>query len=108
MSVRHVLALLVVALVVGTLILGACAQGSPTPAASSPTQQPAGPTAAADSAELLLQQRCVDCHSLDRITSASKTAAEWERAVQRMMAKGARLSAAESAALVEYLAANYK
>jgi len=107
MSVRRVLALLFVALVLATLSLGACAQGSPTPAASGPTP-PAGPTAAVASPELLLQQRCVDCHSLDRITSASKTAAEWERSVQRMMAKGARLSAGESAALVEYLAANYK
>ena len=40
--------------------------------------------------------------------SAHKTKAEWERSVQRMVNKGAQLSDAEFAALVEYLAANYQ
>jgi hypothetical protein len=45
---------------------------------------------------------------LDRVTSASKTQAEWEKTVQRMVAKGVDLTDAEFAVLVEYLAATYK
>jgi membrane protein involved in colicin uptake len=56
----------------------------------------------------LMQQRCSVCHSLDRVTSAHKTAAEWTTTVQRMVSHGAQLNAQEQQTLIDYLAANYK
>lgn len=55
----------------------------------------------------LLEGRCVDCHGLDRTTSASKTEAEWRETVGRMVSKGAQLSSAEVDTLVAYLAEMY-
>ena len=48
------------------------------------------------------------CHSLNRVTSAHHTAAEWKSTVDRMINNGAQLSSAEEMILVNYLAQNYK
>lgn len=55
-----------------------------------------------------MERRCSGCHGLDRIVSARKTEAEWQRTVERMRGKGAHLSEEESAALVRYLGETYK
>lgn len=85
---------------------------SPTETSVSPTQTsppvlspPPAPTA--DGA-ILLRERCATCHALDRVESARKTAEEWERTVVRMIGRGARLTEAERAVLVEYLATHYR
>lgn len=81
------------------LIVLACSpQGNEGVATPGPTLPP----------ETLLESRCAGCHGLDRVRSAHKTPAEWEQAVRRMRAKGARLSDEEAALLVSYLAATYK
>jgi cytochrome c5 len=84
----------------------ACAGGGepaePTPAetlAPSPAPSVSGPE--------LLQDRCTQCHSLDRVTAASKTQAEWEATVARMRDKGAELTDEEAQILTEYLAETY-
>jgi hypothetical protein len=56
----------------------------------------------------LMQDRCSVCHSLDRVTSAHKTTAEWTTTVERMVSHGAQLSSQEQQTLIDYLAANYK
>ena len=73
------------------------------------TAAPAGTAApsAVDGASLL-QERCTACHSLARVQSAQKSEADWRASVERMVAKGAQLSAAEQETLVKYLAATYK
>jgi cytochrome c5 len=57
--------------------------------------------------ETLLQERCTECHGLERTTSAQKTRAEWDSTVTRMVNKGAELSDEEQAVLVDYLAETY-
>ncbi len=83
-------------------ILAACGGRTETP---SPTA--AVSSAVADGATLL-QERCTVCHTLERVESAHKTAEEWERTVARMIGRGAKLTEAERAVLVEYLAAKYR
>lgn len=58
-------------------------------------------------AQALLQERCTQCHGLDRVTSQSKTAAEWQQTVDSMVARGAQLNAEETEVLVAYLAEAY-
>jgi hypothetical protein len=58
--------------------------------------------------QTLMQERCSVCHSTGRITSAHKTADQWQSTVERMIGHGAQLNATEEQTLVDYLAANYK
>lgn len=58
--------------------------------------------------QTLMQERCSVCHSLSRVTSVHKTAAEWTISVNRMVNRGAQLDAQEQQTLIAYLAANYK
>jgi cytochrome c5 len=55
----------------------------------------------------LLESRCSVCHSADKPKQAKKTADQWEQTVSRMIGKGAKLTAVEKAALVDYLAKTY-
>ncbi len=67
-----------------------------------------GSTPAAPDGQTLMQERCSVCHSLSRVTSAHKSAAEWKVSVDRMVARGAQLTPAEEQVLLDYLAATYK
>jgi hypothetical protein len=58
--------------------------------------------------QTLMQERCSVCHSLDRVTSAHKTADQWTVSVDRMVARGAQLTTQEQQTLIAFLAANYK
>jgi cytochrome c2 len=58
--------------------------------------------------QTLMQERCSVCHSIGRVTSAHKTAAEWTVTLGRMVSHGAQLNAQEQQTLIAYLAANYK
>lgn len=69
-------------------------------------QAPAEEPATVDG-ETLLEERCTECHGLDRTTSAQKTREEWDQTVTRMVNKGARLSDEEQTVLVDYLADTY-
>lgn len=51
----------------------------------------------------LVEQRCTKCHNTDRIYSHKHNKAEWERVVNNMVAKGAKLNEVERKAVVEYL-----
>jgi cytochrome c5 len=70
-----------------------------------PTEEPEPP--AAFDGEAMLQDRCTQCHSLSRITGASKSAEGWRSAVERMVNYGAVLNVEELEALVQYLAETY-
>lgn len=72
-----------------------------TPPGERPTPEPAVNAAA------LLRERCASCHTLDRVEQSRKTAEEWERTVNRMVGRGARLTGEEKQALIAYLAAQY-
>ncbi len=91
--------------------LVACGGAPPT---QSPTAAPVEATpeetavqpAAADGAALL-EARCAECHSLERVTGTHKNRDGWVRTVGRMVEKGARLSADEQEILVDYLTETY-
>jgi len=51
----------------------------------------------------LLEERCTQCHTLKRVDKANKDKAGWEKAIDRMIKKGAKLNAKERAAMIEYL-----
>ncbi|MBC7242320.1 MAG: hypothetical protein H5T60_07730 [Anaerolineae bacterium] len=55
----------------------------------------------------LLEERCTRCHSLDRVRQSRKSEADWKATVERMVGKGAALSAQEIEAVVRYLAQTY-
>jgi hypothetical protein len=58
--------------------------------------------------EELMQATCGRCHNLSRVTTKKKTAEQWKVTVDRMISRGARLTADEETRLVDYLAATYK
>ena len=62
------------------------------------------PASSVSDGKTLLEKRCSTCHSTSKVTNATKTRAEWEQTVTRMIGKGARLSDSEKAELVNYLA----
>jgi hypothetical protein len=96
MGTRKILLGLTLLFVVAASALSACG------GAGDPTDQPVSVDG-----ETLLQERCTECHGLERTTSAQKTRAEWEDTVTRMVNRGAELSDAEKTVLVDYLAENY-
>jgi cytochrome c5 len=108
--------LTVILLVILGMLLTACgskAKATATqPAAPGPTKAPVNqptvvPTSGSGNGEALLKDRCTKCHSLDRVTSAKKSSADWETTVARMVGKGAKLTSDEQKVLVEYLAKTY-
>ena len=92
-----VISILLVIILMGILLV-ACGSSSPAPATSGGSSA-GGLT--------LMQQRCSACHSLSRVTSVQKTAAQWKSTVDRMINNGAQLTPAEEQTLVNYLAQNY-
>ena len=64
-------------------------------------------TASATDGESLLETRCTDCHSLDRVKRARKTRDQWAHNVTRMVGKGAQLNAAEQSTVIDYLSKTY-
>jgi hypothetical protein len=88
------LCILLLVVMAGTF-LAAC--GTSSPASGSAT------TGAA-----LMQERCTVCHSSTRVVSAHHTAAEWKVTVDRMIARGAKLTPQEEQDLINYLAQNYQ
>ena len=88
---------LVALLVIAATVVTACGSTS-----GGPTEEPVS-----IDGETLLQERCTECHGLERTTSAEKTRAEWDETVTRMMDRGAELSDEEKTVLVDYLAETY-
>lgn len=89
-------------LVVGLLALDlivACGGGE------GPTQPPVSPPT--QSGAELLEGHCSTCHTLDQVQRASKTQAEWETSVIRMIGLGAELTEYEAQLLIEHLAETY-
>jgi hypothetical protein len=69
-----------------------------------PTQAPtASPKAALQEGPLILQARCTQCHSLEKIQQAKKTRAEWEQTLSEMESYNAKISDAEKKVLLDYL-----
>jgi len=81
---------------------------APAATATLPAAKPTNTSAQALDGKALMNERCTGCHGLERIQTVKKSKAEWETTVARMKAKGTKLNDAETAALVDFLAATYK
>jgi cytochrome c5 len=70
-----------------------------------PQPSPAVPGNAAEAAPgaALVQKQCAICHTTERIDTANLDRAGWERTVDQMIDKGARLNDAERNIVVDYL-----
>ena len=83
----------------------------PTATALPPTVTVAVPTATtadmAISGDALLERSCVACHTLDRVKQKKATLEQWTTIVNRMVNKGAVLTASEKDILIQYLAETY-
>jgi cytochrome c5 len=90
-----------------TVLISACSSAA-TPTTSSASGSTSGSSSTVADGKTLMETRCATCHSLDRITNAKGTAAEWQQVVDQMVQRGAVLSTDEEKVLVQYLADNYK
>lgn len=59
-------------------------------------------------AAALLEERCGGCHSTSIPKNARKSKRYWRETVERMMARGVKLSPEEKKALINYLAEHYR
>jgi mono/diheme cytochrome c family protein len=63
-------------------------------------------TATATDPAALLRERCVKCHTVDRIKNAQHDQAGWEATIARMRGRGAQVDDVEAAAVAKFLAGN--
>jgi cytochrome c5 len=108
-AMRTKIILLTIALLVTMgLLLAACGSKAKSTAtqSSAPAQATVAPSTTSDG-EALLNDRCTKCHSINRVTSAKKSASDWQKTVSRMVSNGAKLTSEEQQVLVDYLAKTY-
>lgn len=108
MTTRIIALLLLLAVAVALVACGgtedSTTNGSSTNGdAVAPGDTDGGGSSTTDGATLL-EERCTVCHTTDRILGASKDPAGWQSTIERMVGKGAKLTAEEQAVLAEYLA----
>jgi predicted secreted protein len=105
MKISHAnTALLIAMLVAGTAVAQGVSKPVPV-AAPAKTQPPAATASNADFA--LVQEHCSSCHSLDQVTTATKTADEWSETMDRMVDHGMQISPEDSQKITAYLVAHY-
>jgi cytochrome c5 len=75
--------------------------------ACSPAKTDSGGGAALDG-KALVDTKCTQCHTLDRVTSSKMTGDEWAKTVNDMVSKGLQVTDAEKQAIVTYLSDTYK
>ena len=104
---KTILITMILLVTLGT-VLTACGSKAKATATqpSAPAQATVAPAAGVDG-QALLNDRCTKCHNLNRVTSAKKSASDWESTVSRMVGKGAQLTTDEQKVLVDYLAKTY-
>ncbi|MBN1547700.1 MAG: hypothetical protein JW902_13705 [Syntrophaceae bacterium] len=90
-----------------TLILVACNEGTKTVPVNNASEAVTPITEPATNGSELLNERCSTCHGLSKIKQARKAPSQWDQTVNRMIAKGARLTEAEKILLLDYLNMNF-
>ena len=106
------IAVILLAGLIAVLVCAACDEDKPAPPAEETGEsadQPAGGTGAGETAALdgkaLIEERCARCHPAAKVFDHEKVdRAHWEETVDRMIAKGAKLSDEERAAVLDFLA----
>jgi cytochrome c5 len=96
--------LLMMLLVFGVCLMLAACSSTTEPTSSSSTLD----TATLQQGKTLLEERCASCHTIEKTTRRTGSAAEWDNIVTDMIKRGANLTEDEKTVLVQYLAATYK
>ena len=96
--------LLMMLLVFGVCLMLAACSSTTEPTSSSSTPD----TATLQQGKTLLEERCASCHTIEKTTLRTGSAAEWDNIVTDMIKRGANLTEDEKTVLVQYLAATYK
>jgi cytochrome c5 len=113
MNIIHRGLLLILTLACLAFALSACAAPTPVPTPKpapteppriTPLPQPSATSSVVADGETIMRMNCGGCHNFSRIEGAKKTSDQWDQTDKRMV----RLSAGEHAALINYLAMNYK
>ena len=100
--------ILVVTLLLFALILSSCGGGSEKSTNASTTGTDNTTSGSTDlDGKSLVETRCTECHSLNRVTSFSGSIDDWTKIVDDMVKKGADLNDAEKEAVINYLAETY-
>ena len=77
------------------------------PATETPTQEPTEEeteaTGEVGDVEVLIVERCSECHSADRVFNADKTEDAWRATIDRMVDYGAVVSEEEKQAMIDWL-----
>ena len=60
------------------------------------------PSSPAMEGKMLLEQRCTTCHNLDRVNAMNTDQAGWDKIIDRMIQKGAKLNAGERQKVIDY------
>jgi ADP-heptose:LPS heptosyltransferase len=95
MSVARTLSFFTALCVVGWVVLG-CSQGAPEGAAQGKsTVGLKQPEDLSQRALEILNQKCIVCHTAERFEKAQFTSEQWSEVIDRMVAKGAKLSGDE-------------
>jgi mono/diheme cytochrome c family protein len=85
----------------GSILFAAASGTPPTSPATAAMQFPAG------EGQAQVQAACGPCHAVTIVTAARKSEADWERAVQNMVNRGARVSDADYDVIVDYLVRHF-
>lgn len=81
------------------LLISACSSLSPTDATTTVTLSDA-------EMQALVEEKCSQCHSVDRVWDNSYSESRWSTVFDSMIAKGAQVSEEEKAQMIDWLVAN--
>ncbi|MDY6874177.1 MAG: cytochrome c [Chloroflexota bacterium] len=81
------------------LLISACSSSSPTDATTTVTLSDA-------EMQALVEEKCSQCHSVDRVWDNSYSESRWSTVFDSMIAKGAQVSEEEKAQMIDWLVAN--
>ena len=100
--------LLIMLLVFGVCLMLAACSSTTEPTSSSAATVSTPDTATLQQGRTLLEERCASCHTIEKTTRRTGSAAEWDNIVTDMIKRGANLTEDEKTVLVQYLAATYQ
>ncbi len=98
------------------ILLTSCASGTPIVKPTDVTPEPAQvqplptvvpPAAAGQDGAFILENKCAECHSPNKVQQSLGDRAHWEQVVNRMVQKGAILTNDEKQVLLDFLANQY-
>jgi len=98
-----IMRLILYSFLIAVMIFVACKTQSTETVNVKPENKGDEETVTAPDGKTLLEERCTQCHNLDKVYTKAYDAEEWEDVVDRMIEKGAVLNDEERETLLDYL-----